>query len=121
MTPVLIGVDRATGSVSWERSDIAPAYRPWNLDAAEGVVPATILLAAEGARQRSNQRLQNMAVAAIDVVTGQNSGAIVFAVDGPAEERLTGDMQVWPGCFVVGTTNEVKAIRTAPGRSGAAQ
>ncbi|MHC4094168.1 MAG: outer membrane protein assembly factor BamB family protein, partial [Planctomycetota bacterium] len=110
----LVGIDVTAKAVRWKRADLATSWRPvWFFERARGVLPALVELAEEsdGGPVPSGPRL---GLAMIDVVSGHDLGLVLLPDGGVAGERLSGYVEVWPGCLVVGTSDRIVGLRTQP-------
>ncbi len=105
--PELTGFDMETGTVLWHRADLAQAMRTTPLRIVAGTVPVVVRaeFLQEGPRKGSS-------LALIDLRTGVDVGPSVPIPFGEGGVRFNGDLAVYPGRVIAGTTHGIHAFST---------
>ncbi|MFQ5592397.1 MAG: hypothetical protein ACE5HE_14650, partial [Phycisphaerae bacterium] len=107
--PELAGLELESGAVLWKRSALAPAMGATPLRMIGGTLPTVVRneFPRGGPREASQ-------VCFINVRTGENVGTSVVVPFTDAMARFNGDLVVYPGRVLVGTTHGAHAFSTEP-------
>lgn len=111
---VMVGMDVATGSVVWERSDLA---HPAVIDGRLNVVDDTLLMFLE--RPLGDRRGSATLLALVDPATGKDLGEPTEVFRAGSRDRLNGDVVITDTSVIIGTTSDIRAytIRDVAGTS----